>query len=197
MTTRKAARGMTYEELLALPAAGCRRPRHSQQGADDRPEHRIRLGEEGRVSGHRPQARERVPRGHCGAAPAPRRTAGGGGRVQCPFHVAVGDVAPWPGCRIAECGARGGEPFHGVGMPAEVCGCHAATSCPRPGQDTAWNGGVGARGTGRSIGPVRSAGAFKPSRSTMTRSMFVSRRCPDSSIDRKAWLSPVRSAMSS
>lgn len=72
-----------------------------------------------------------------------------------------------------------------------------ATSCPRPGQDTAWHGGAGPRGTGRSIGPVRSAGAFKPSRSTMMRSMFVSLRCPDSSIDRKAWLRPVRSAMSS
>jgi hypothetical protein len=42
-----------------------------------------------------------------------------------------------------------------------------------------------------------SMGASKPSKSMMIRSMLVRRRCPDSSIDRKAWLNPVRRAMSS
>jgi hypothetical protein len=52
-------------------------------------------------------------------------------------------------------------------------------------QQTVRRGGPGAA-TGRSIGPVMSTGAFKPSRSTTIRSMLVRRRCPDSSIDRKA-----------
>lgn len=49
---------------------------------------------------------------------------------------------------------------------------------------------------GWSMGPVSSAGVLSPASSSTILSMLVSLRTPDSSMDRKAWLRPVSSAIS-